>query len=214
MKRAEIRLQGIVARAIDYKDNDKMVTIITDSGSLNLIVKGVKSEKAKLKLAASLFSYVDYYCLDGEVKQVKTATVLKPHLKLTLDLKKYSSASIIVELAEKLCRVGGETEAEFNVVKNALTAIEDDELSPLLIAVISLKRLLDIEGVDLEEYTIPQRVRAILTYISNAGGDYDTLDCTEADLLAVLATLSKIFSHAFSIYSNAIVETIKALSSI
>ncbi len=212
MKRAEVRLQGIVARAIDYKENDKMVTIITKNGSPNLIVKGVKSEKAKLKLAVSLFCYADYCCLDGEVKQVKTATVLDPHASLCLDLKKYSAASIIVEIAEKLCKVGGETEAEFWVVKNALTAIEEGEASPLLIAVISLKRLLDIEGVDLSDYAIPTRVKSILSYVQNTHGDYDSIDCTEGDVLATLSTLSKIFSHAFSIYSKSINETIKALS--
>ncbi len=213
MKRAEINIKGIVARTADYKDNDKMVTVITSIGSQNLIIKGVKSEKAKLKLAASLFSYADYYCLDGEVKQVKTATVLAPHIALTMDLRSYSAASIIVEVVEKLCRAGNETAEEFEITRTALAAIEEGGVSPLLVAVIVLKRLLDLEGVDVEDYAIPQRVRAILTYISNASGDYDAIDCTEGDVLAVLSTMSKIYQHAFSIYSNAIIETIKALSS-
>ncbi len=189
-----------------------MVTILTKNGGLNVILKGVKSGKAKLKLAASLFSYVDYYCFDGDVKQVKSATVLKPHLDLTADIKKYAAAAIIVEAVEKLCREGNETIAEFEVVKNSLDIIEEGSMAPLLVAIVALKTLLDIEGVDITEYTLSQRVKSVFAYISNSEGDiYDDLDCTEAELLVVLSSLAKIYTHAFSIRVMAIEETIKAL---
>ncbi len=213
MKRAEVKLLGIVARSADYKDNDKLVTILTNNGSLNVILKGVKSEKAKLKLAASLFSYCEYFCLDGELKQVKNAVVISPHIGITMDLKKYAAASIIVEASEKLCRVGGETIAEFEVVKNALDVIDEGGISPLLVSIVALKTLFDIEGVDLAEYAISERVRTILAYIDNSDGSYDSLDCTEGDILAVLNTFAKVIQHAFSIRLNSVGETIKALSS-
>ncbi len=43
MKRKETKITGIVARSIDYKDNDKLLTVVTAAGTASIIIKGVRS---------------------------------------------------------------------------------------------------------------------------------------------------------------------------
>ncbi|MDR1094011.1 MAG: DNA repair protein RecO [Clostridiales bacterium] len=55
------KLNGIVIRAADYKDNDRLIKLYTpEVGKIQAVLRGVKREKAKLKFAAQLFHFGEY----------------------------------------------------------------------------------------------------------------------------------------------------------
>ena len=57
----ELKCEGIVLRYADYKDADRMLTLLTpDCGIISVSAKGVRRQKAKLRYAAELFTYGNY----------------------------------------------------------------------------------------------------------------------------------------------------------
>ena len=57
----DIKTEGIVLRATDYKENDKLLTLFTPSlGKITAGIRGVKKAKAKLNFAAQPFAFCEY----------------------------------------------------------------------------------------------------------------------------------------------------------
>ena len=57
----EIKTDAIVLRAADYKDADKILTLLTPSaGKLTAGIKGVKKSGAKLAFSAQPFAFCEY----------------------------------------------------------------------------------------------------------------------------------------------------------
>lgn len=57
----QIKFNGIVLKAVDYKDKDKLLTIFTlELGILTATLKGVNQDKAKLKFAAMPFCFAEF----------------------------------------------------------------------------------------------------------------------------------------------------------
>lgn len=57
----EEKVNGIVIRAGDYRDNGRLVSLYTpECGKIQAVLRGVKSPKAKMKCAAQLFHFGEY----------------------------------------------------------------------------------------------------------------------------------------------------------
>lgn len=62
-----VSLDCLCLKAIDYKDNDRLVTLYASGkGRLTAVAKGCKSPKAKLKFAASPFCFGNYQLTSGK----------------------------------------------------------------------------------------------------------------------------------------------------
>ena len=56
----EVKTDAVVLKAIDYKDNDKLLTLFSPSlGKITAGIKGVKKPKAKLAFAAQPFCFAE-----------------------------------------------------------------------------------------------------------------------------------------------------------
>ena len=54
----EVKVNAIVIRAIDYKDNDRILTLYSlEKGKITAGIKGVKKAGAKLKFASEHFFF-------------------------------------------------------------------------------------------------------------------------------------------------------------
>ena len=57
----EVKTDAIVLKAVDYKDNDKILTLFSPSlGRITAGAKGVKKPKAKLSFSAQPFCFAEY----------------------------------------------------------------------------------------------------------------------------------------------------------
>ena len=57
----EIKVNALVIKAIDYKENDKILTLYSlEKGRLSANIKGVKKPKAKLKFASEPFCFAEF----------------------------------------------------------------------------------------------------------------------------------------------------------
>ena len=89
-----MKVNAVVLRAVDYNDNDKILTLITpELGKISAGIKGVKKAGAKLKFAAQPFCFGEYILAKrGERYTVINCSECQNFYDLSLDIKKYFAA--------------------------------------------------------------------------------------------------------------------------
>ena len=57
----EVKVNALVIKAVDYKDNDRILTLYSlEKGKITAGIKGVKKAGAKLKFASEPFCFSEY----------------------------------------------------------------------------------------------------------------------------------------------------------
>ena len=60
------KVKGIVIKEIQYKDNDKIITLLTDEfGKISCLAKGAKKNNSPLLAACQLFVYSEFVLYKG-----------------------------------------------------------------------------------------------------------------------------------------------------
>lgn len=105
-----IEADCLCLRAIDYRDNDKLITLYGSGiGKLTATAKGCKSSKAKLKYAVSPLCFGRYYFSRTADRYVLTGCdCYDSFFGLTADVEKYYCACVVLELLDKTTPPGEE----------------------------------------------------------------------------------------------------------
>jgi DNA repair protein RecO (recombination protein O) len=100
----EEKYNALVLRAIDYKDNDKLLTLFAaGKGKMTAAIKGVKKPTAKLKFAAEPFCFAEYvFAQRGGRYTVISAYLHDGFYPLREDIAKFYAASSVLEICDKL----------------------------------------------------------------------------------------------------------------
>ena len=100
----EIKTEAIVLQAIDYKDNDKLLTLFSPSlGKITAGIKGVKKPTAKLNFAAQPFCFAEYVLAEkGGRYTVTSAYLHESFFSLRLDLVAFYAACAAAEACKIL----------------------------------------------------------------------------------------------------------------
>lgn len=104
----EVKLNAIVTRAIDYKDNDKILTLYSlEKGRLSANIKGVKKPKAKLKFASEPFCFAEFILAEKLGKYtVINASYKNSFYNLRLNLTKYYLSAVVTDVINNLIEDG------------------------------------------------------------------------------------------------------------
>ena len=121
----EIKVNAIVIKTVDYKDNDKILTLYSlEYGKITATIKGVKKSGAKLKFASEPFSFCEYIlAAKGDRYTVINASHIDTFYNLRLNLKKYYTVALVGEFASKLIEDGTADEYLFSLVINTIKNI-------------------------------------------------------------------------------------------
>ena len=94
--------EGIVLRASDYKDYDKLLRLLTPGrGVVTAAIKGVKRPKAKLKYAAQPFSVNEYTLVERNgYHTVTECSPIDAMYAVTYDPDAYAAGSVMLETTE------------------------------------------------------------------------------------------------------------------
>jgi len=97
-----LNTQGIVLKAVRYKDNDLILTIFTRKlGKIAALAKGAKKNKSSLLSSSQLFSYSNYTLKrQGNMYRVSQSDIIKSFYDLSYDLEAFSYATYITKLVE------------------------------------------------------------------------------------------------------------------
>ncbi len=118
----EIKVNALVTRAIEYKDNDKILTLYSyEKGKITAGIKGVKKSGAKLKFASEPFCFAEFILANkGERNTVINATFIDSFYNLRTSLLKYYSSSVIAETVNLLVEQEIRDENLFNLIINTV----------------------------------------------------------------------------------------------
>ncbi len=140
----EIIVNALVLRSVDYKDNDKILTLFSlERGIITAGIKGVKKAGAKLKFAAEPFCFAEYALAEKNGRfTVIGSSYSDGFYNLRLNIEKYYASAVIAEFAETFFAPETPDAEAFSLILNAVKDIcykENERLSLAIFLINALK---------------------------------------------------------------------------
>jgi len=144
----EIKVNALALKSVDYKDNDKMLTLFSiERGLLSAGIKGVKKAGAKLRFCTQPFCFAEYIIsVKGDRYTVTGATEIESFYNVRLDVLNFYAGSAILEFLLKQCAEGEQNEQLFVHVINSLKKIAFGEIAAKQNLIRFLVRALELIG--------------------------------------------------------------------
>ena len=121
----EIKIKGVVIKAVDYKDSDKLVTIFSaEKGLVKARVRGVKKDKAKLAFAVQPFAFIEFMLTERSgFYTVINASSIDQFFDVTADFDNYLFMLSCLEVVEKTVRENQVQPELFVLLLNSLKSV-------------------------------------------------------------------------------------------
>lgn len=147
----DITVKGIVLNTKDYKDNDKLLTILTlEKGKILVKARGVKKSSSKLKAFCQSFCFADFELIESKAGYVLTGVnEIENFFGLTCDIDKFSYAFAVLEIVNKLCQ---ENQIYVDIFLDTLRCLKQmnfENTNPTLSLAKFIINILNFEGVNL-----------------------------------------------------------------
>lgn len=125
MSGKQVISDAVVLKAVDYGENDKILTLLTPAlGKISAGIKGVRKPAAKLKFAAQPFCFGEYSLAErGGRYTVVNCSEYESFFELSSDIKKYFAACSAAEAACALGYEGDDCTAVLGELIKAFTAL-------------------------------------------------------------------------------------------
>ena len=175
--------RGLVLRTTEYKETDRILTILTDhDGLLSVKARGVRSNRSKLKGACQLLTYAEFTISDARgFTAITEATAIEMFPELRNDLLLLSLASYFAQLAEVLSQEDASSPALLSLILNALYALSKLKKPPRLVKAATELRLAAIAGYMPELSGCCVCGREDPDRFSIADGTLECADCRASD---------------------------------
>lgn len=145
-----ISVEGIVLSSVKYKENSKILNILTkEKGLIGVISKGCLSEKSRLRVVSQNFTYANFhiYYKEGKISTLIEADVIDYFLNIKTDITKIGYLNYLAELTKDVYKENSSPEI-YDILINAILKIEKG-LDPKIIANIVEIKYLDYLGIGL-----------------------------------------------------------------
>ena len=98
------KTRALVLREADYKDNDRILSLLTeDHGLVTAKACGVKGKSSKLKAACQLFAFSEFTIFENRgYHTLREATSIDLFTRLRDDVERYALAAYVAQTAEVL----------------------------------------------------------------------------------------------------------------
>ncbi|MBP5307634.1 MAG: DNA repair protein RecO [Clostridia bacterium] len=147
----EEKLKAVVLRAVDYRDNDKILTLFSlENGRVSAAVRGVKKANAKLKFAAQPFCFCEYVMnKNGDRRTVVSADIIESFYPIREDLTKFYAGAVALEFSNAFVQEDMESEQAFIILLEYLRALCYTGASPRALLVKFLLSALACSGYEI-----------------------------------------------------------------
>ena len=144
----ELKVTGIVLGNIDYKENDKLVTIYSlELGVINAQLRGVKQAKSKLKFACQPFFVGEFFLVKKSTfYQVTTVTSIDSFFELTANYDRYMVATVVLDTIKQTQKDGMINESLFLTALKTIESLCYEDTNEYMILVKYLTNFLSING--------------------------------------------------------------------
>ena len=92
------KLQGIVIKKIDYKENGNLITLLTKEGKISLIVRGSKKINSVTKNYTNLFTLLDFNSTSNMKLNTLTVAMLLKMMAVTDLMFLELSATLLLKM--------------------------------------------------------------------------------------------------------------------
>ena len=127
---------AIVLRRVNYRDNDRMVTLLSPSrGRIDALIRNCRKPKSQNLNAAELFSLGDYMVVETGGRMIVTSVrLIETFYPLRADYDRFTCAAWLLSLAEAVAEPEQEQRELFMLLLHTLSrlAFSDQPWKPLL----------------------------------------------------------------------------------
>lgn len=141
----EIKTEAVVLQSIDYKDNDKLLTLFSPSlGKITAGIRGVKKPKARLNFSAQPFCFAEYVLAEKGGRYTVTGAYLhESFFELRADILRFYAGCAVAEICRVLAVENERHEGLFVAFIECLKALclsEEDEAEAVVsFALVALR---------------------------------------------------------------------------
>ncbi len=142
------KTEGIVLRATEYKDSDKLLTVLTrEHGKLTLRARGVKSGRSRSKAACQLLTYSEFTLSEKQGKYTITEAVVKEMFpELRGDIELLYLASYFAQVTDAVAQEEDASPELLSLLLNALYALAKLKKPQMLLKAAFELRLACVAG--------------------------------------------------------------------
>lgn len=195
---------AIVCKSIDYKENDKLVSLYTlTRGKLFASLKGVKKAGAKLRYAAEPFCFGEFSVAgrgtgDDATHVITGCTAQEMFFDITKDINKYYTGCAALEILDTAGLFDEGNKELFLAVLETLKNLAFSEINNLLLLVRFMSDTLVISGYNAYPDGLQPATESALRLISGQPRDtLGNLRVSENVLADALRRLDEYFSAQF-----------------
>ena len=114
-------VEGIVLRHADYRENDRMLTLLTPRGRVDALCRGCKRPKSPLLPASEVFVLGNYELVSAKGRAVVANCLLRDSFyPLRLDMDKLSAAAYMANICEATVQPDENAQRPFLLLARAL----------------------------------------------------------------------------------------------
>ena len=142
------KVKGIVIKEVQYKENDKIITVMTDKlGKISCMAKGAKKNNSPLLSTSQFLVYSEFLLYKGtNFYHINSAEMIESFYKLRIDYDKLERAFEVSKLLNKLAYEEEEESQILSLFLNTLYIIENKDKPFDLIRNVFLLKLLCLLG--------------------------------------------------------------------
>lgn len=215
------KVKGIIIKETPYKDNDKIVTILTDKlGKISCLAKGAKKNNSPILASSQYLVYSEFVLYKGtSFYQINSANVLLTFYNFRVDFDKLQIAFELTKIIQQVTDENQDTEQVLKLFLNTIYALDNLDKDKRIIVTAFKIRLFAILGFapvisrcnqclnDLTNKKDNEKITIYYDYVSNvflcseciAGKDMKRyIKVNEATIVAIryvcLTDIKKIFS--------------------
>lgn len=141
-------LKGIVIKSVDYKESDKIVTLLTfEKGRVTAIAKGVRKKGAKLAHASQFLYCGEFELVLAHNRLILTgASNILDLSEISNNLKRYYFAAHYIDIAKAIIMEEQADEAVMKLLLNTLYTLSKGKLDEKLLTILFEYRMIMLNG--------------------------------------------------------------------
>lgn len=121
-----LNVKGIVIKEVDYKDSDKIITILTDCmGKISVKARGARKKNSRLTASTQLYTYCDFQLFESGGKYVlDESDIITQFIAKSPDIVKIALASYFCEAVGAQTENNTEDDSLLRLLLNCLYALD------------------------------------------------------------------------------------------
>ena len=145
---ADVKHRGLVIRTVDYRDNDRILTLFTaESGRVDAKARNCRKATSPLLACTQIFTYGEYQLFSSKGKYViDQGEVLESFYPLREDIGRFAAASLCTSLCLEAVQAEESSADVFSLLYHTLSFLTYGDGEPGDLAACFLIRFLSLVG--------------------------------------------------------------------